>query len=83
MGRVSFDFGKTFIAACDLTKEDLAKIRALKRWLSEDVAAELHRCQSAAKAWCGPLKHGVDDIILRKCIELSRYDLVFFAMSRM
>ena len=82
MGRVSFDLGKTFIAACDLTKADLAKIRALKQWLSGDVATELHRCQSTAKAWLGPLQGGAADPVLRKCIELSRYDLVFFAMSR-
>lgn len=82
MGRVSFDLGNTFIAASDLTKEDLAKIRVWKQGLSKDVTAELHRCQSAAKVWCGPLKYDVDDVILRKCIELSRYDLIFFAMSR-
>ena len=31
MGKVSFDLGNTFIDACNLTKEDLAKIRVLMK----------------------------------------------------
>ena len=77
MGRVSFDNGDTFKDAQDLLTDDLAKVRNLKHMLNEDVTAELHRCQSAAKAWYGSLKFGIDDIILRKCIELSKYDLIF------
>ena len=77
MGRVSFDNGDTFKDAQDLSTDDLAKVRNLKHKLNEDVMAELHQCQSAAKVWTGPLLWNWDDIVLRKCIELSKYDLIF------
>lgn len=53
MGRVSFDNGDTFKDAQDLSRDDLAKVRNLKHTLNDDISTELHRCQSAAKAWYG------------------------------
>lgn len=69
MSRVSFDNGNTFKDAQDLSRDDLAKVRNLKHILNEDVITELHRCQSAAKAWCGPFMFNVDDIILKNALN--------------